>query len=149
MTASAKAVSNSVTIPNFRGERGSKQYLVDSRLRPVQSLASLPEQPGNTVQLTLDAKLQRAAELALSRARNSGAVAVIDVRDGSVLALASNPTFDPNIFSRKGQDFRTAYNAIVKNPKHPLINRASTSRWPPGSTFKMVSGRGGVAERRG
>jgi penicillin-binding protein 2 len=128
------------------GERGAKQYLVDSRLRPVASLASIPEKPGRTVQLTLDIDLQRAAERALSRARNTGAIAVVDVRDGSVLALASNPTFDPNLFSRRGAAFKKAYQKIALNPKHPLLNRAAASRWAPGSTFKMITAAAGLQQ---
>ena len=128
------------------GERGAKQYLVDSRSRPVQSLASVDEKPGNTLQLTLDSRLQRAAEEGLAKARNSGAVAVIDVRDGSILALASNPTFDPNVFSLKGKAFSAAYKQIVDNPKHPLIDRAVSSRWPPGSTFKMITAAAGLQQ---
>jgi penicillin-binding protein 2 len=121
------------------GERGSEQYEVDSRLRPVRRLGSIAEKPGNTLQLTLDVKLQKAAEDALRKARNSGAVAAVDVRTGEILALASNPTFNPNLFSLRGKAYRQAYLSIVKNQKHPLINRAVSSRFPPGSTFKMIT----------
>ena len=121
------------------GERGAKQYLVDSRLRPVSSLPSLPETPGRTLQLTLDADLQRAAEGALKKARNSGAVAAVDVNTGAVLALASNPTFDPNLFSLRGARGKEAYQELVANPKKPMLFRAVSSRWPPGSTFKMIT----------
>lgn len=121
------------------GTPGSALYEVDARLQPVRRLNTVPEKAGHTLTLTLDEKLQRAAEEALGNARNSGAVAVIDVRDGGVLALASRPTFDPNIFSLGRRDFNRAYRQIVANTKHPLINRAVSSRFPPGSTFKMVT----------
>jgi penicillin-binding protein 2 len=121
------------------GERGAKQYLVDSRLRPVSNLPSLPESPGRTLQLTLNMDLQRAAEKALAKARNSGAAVAIDVRTGAVLALASNPTFDPNIFSRRGPGAKAAFQEVVANPKKPMLFRAVTSRFPPASTFKIVT----------
>ncbi len=126
------------------GQRGAKQYLVDSRLRPVSTLPSLPETPGRTLQLTLDAALQRAAEGALARARNSGAVAVVDVNTGAVVALASNPTFDPNVFSQRGAQGKASYQALVSNPKKPMLFRAVSSRWPPGSTFKMITAAAGL-----
>ena len=126
------------------GQRGAKQYLVDSRLRPVSTLPSLPETPGRTLQLTLDADLQRAAEGALARARNSGALAVVDVHTGAVVALASNPTFDPNLFSQRGAQGKASYQKLVANPKKPMLFRAVSSRWPPGSTFKMVTAAAGL-----
>ncbi|MDF2440320.1 MAG: penicillin-binding protein 2, partial [Abditibacteriota bacterium] len=124
---------------DLTGIRGSERYEVDSRLRPIRTLKAIGEKPGHTLQLTIDLKLQKAAEQALSRTRNSGAVAVIDVRNGEVLAVASRPTFNPNIFSMEKKQFRAAFNTIVRNKKHPLINRAVSSRFPPGSTFKMVT----------
>lgn len=130
------------------GVAGSEQYEVDAKLRPVHSLGSIKEQPGHSLVLTIDAKLQRAAEQALSAARNSGTVVAIDPRNGEVLALASRPTFDPNIFSLppRSPAFRQAYKAIVENMQHPLINRAITSRFPPGSTFKMVTASAGLQQ---
>ncbi|MBV9866051.1 MAG: penicillin-binding protein 2 [Abitibacteriaceae bacterium] len=130
------------------GIDGSEQYEVDARLRPVQPLGSIKEKPGHTLVLTIDAKLQRAAEQALGAARNSGAVVAVDPRNGEVLALASRPTFDPNIFSLppRSQAFRTAYKALVQNSQHPLVDRAVTSRFPPGSTFKMVTASAGLQQ---
>ncbi len=126
------------------GISGSMEYEVDARLRPVNYHGSTKEKPGHTIILTLDAKLQRAAEAALSAAHNSGAVAAIDPRNGEVLVLASRPTFDPNLFSLPRKKFRPAYLSLVQHRKHPLINRAVTSRFPPGSTFKMVTAAAGL-----
>ncbi|RYG68517.1 hypothetical protein EON80_11500, partial [bacterium] len=78
------------------GTRGAQEYEVDARGRPVSPLARIKEVPGATLRLTLDLKLQAAAEKALAKARNNGAVAAIDPRNGEVLALASRPTFNPN-----------------------------------------------------
>lgn len=128
------------------GQDGSEQYEVDARLRPVRSLGFVKEKPGHTLVLTLDAKLQRVAEQALSSARNSGAVAAVDPRNGEVLVLASRPGFDPNIWSLPPNQFRDQYRALIRNEKKPLINRAVTSRFPPGSTFKMVTASAGLQQ---
>jgi penicillin-binding protein 2 len=128
------------------GERGSEQYEVDARLRPVRRRGTIAEKPGNTVVLTLDSKLQRAAEQAMNSARNSGAVVAVDTRNGEVLALVSRPTFDPNMFSLPKREFAKRYLQIVRNEKHPLIDRAVVSRFPPGSTFKMVVAAAGLQQ---
>ncbi len=128
------------------GIRGSEQYEVDARGRPVHKRGEEREKAGKTLVLTLDARLQRAAEKALDAARNSGAVAAIDPRSGEVLALASRPAFDPNIFSLPKADFQKRWLSIDRNPKHPLINRAVTSRFPPGSTYKMITAAAGLEQ---
>jgi len=120
----------------LQGKRGEQIFEVDAQSRPIAPRGKTPEQPGDTVQLCIDAKLQRAAENALSQARNTGALAAIDTRTGEVLALASRPGFDPNTFSLSGKAFQQAYRRIARDPQHPMIFRALTSRFPPGSTFK-------------
>ena len=120
----------------LQGQRGEQLFEVDARSRPVAVRGRTPERPGGTVQLSLDLKLQRAAETALSSARNTGAVAAIDTRNGEVLALASRPGFDPNTFSLTGKQYREAYLRIANDPKKPMVFRAVNSRFPPGSTFK-------------
>ena len=128
------------------GTSGAQQYEVDARGRPIQRRGLKPEVSGNTLVLTLDAKLQKAAENALDQARNSGAVAVIDPRNGEVLALASRPTFDPNIFGLPKKQFQKIWLQLNRDAKHPLINRAVTSRFPPGSTFKMITASAGLQQ---
>lgn len=129
------------------GTSGAQQYEVDARGRPIQRRGLKPEVPGHTLVLTLDSKLQKAAENALDQARNSGAAAVIDPRSGEVLALASRPTFDPNIFGLPKAQFHKIWLQLNRDPKHPLINRAVTSRFPPGSTFKMITASAGLQQR--
>jgi len=129
------------------GTSGAQQYEVDARGRPIQRRGLKPEVPGHTLVLTLDSKLQKAAENALDQARNSGAAAVIDPRSGEVLALASRPTFDPNIFGLPKAQFHKIWLQLNRDPKHPLINRAVTSRFPPGSTFKMITAAAGLQQR--
>ena len=132
----------------LQGVRGEQLFEVDAQSRPVALRYRTAEKPGATVQLSLDAKLQHAAENALAAARNSGALAAIDPRTGEILALASRPGFDPNIFSLTGKQFQQAYLKIVRDPKHPMVNRAVTSRFPPGSTFKPFRRLRRVGKRR-
>jgi penicillin-binding protein 2 len=97
---------------------------------------------------SLDVRIQSAAELALNdavkRARASGyradggAAVVMDVRNGQVLALASNPTFDPNAFER-GLTVKQASNLFSEKAGVPALNRALQGLYAPGSTFKAVS----------
>ena len=123
----------------LRGTPGSEDYEVDARQNPLRLRGMVKETPGQTITLSIDAKMQAAAEQALSEAANNGAVAAIDPRNGEVLALASRPGYDPNIFSLPREQFKPLYQALVKDPSNPLINRAVTSRFPPGSTFKIVT----------
>lgn len=128
------------------GIEGSDQYEVDSRARPVRRVNRIKEKAGQTLVLTLDARLQRAAENALNKARNTGAVVAIDPRNGEVLAMASNPAFNPNVFSLSRQPFNKAWPSIQNNPKKPLINRATGSRFPPGSTYKGITAAAGLQQ---
>ena len=128
----------------LHGEHGAQIFEVDASNRPVGERAPIAATPGKTLQLTLDARLQRAAETALGRAKNNGAVAAIDPRNGEVLVLASRPTLDPNLFELPRAQFSAAYRKLLATPGYPLLNRAATSRFPPGSTFKMISAAAGL-----
>lgn len=128
------------------GQRGAQEYEVDARGRPVRPRAHINDKPGATLHLTLDMKLQKAAEQALAKARNNGGIAAIDPRNGEVLVLASRPTFDPNIFSLPKAQFNPIYKQIVANPGHPLLDRPVVSRFPPGSTFKMITASAGLQQ---
>jgi penicillin-binding protein 2 len=88
--------------------------------------------PGNNIYLSIDMRLQLAAQAALGEAR--GAVVAIDPRNGDVLALVSTPAFDPNRFAEglSRQDFV----ALNTDPDRPLFNRALAGTYPPGSTVK-------------
>jgi len=123
----------------LRGVDGSALYEVDAHSRPVRRMGEIAERPGATLQLTLDVRLQQAAEKALAAAGRPGAAVAIDPRNGEVLVLASSPTYDPNIFSMPRKEFNREYRKLVKNAHHPFIDRAIASRFPPGSTFKMVT----------
>ncbi|HEX8550666.1 MAG TPA: penicillin-binding protein 2 [Abditibacteriaceae bacterium] len=126
------------------GVRGSERYEVDARGRPVARRGSIPQKPGNTLVLTLDAKLQKAAEEALSKARNTGAAVAIDPRNGEILAMASFPNFNPNVWSLPKKAKQRAFFTLSQNPKNPLINRAAGGRFPPASTFKAITASAGL-----
>jgi peptidoglycan glycosyltransferase len=90
-------------------------------------------QPGNNVILTLDPELQRVAYEGLaSSVTGRGAVVAINPKNGEILALASYPSFDPNNIDQ-------TFPQLAKDPDSPLINRATQSLYPPGSTFKVIT----------
>jgi len=117
----------------LRGTWGGQQVEVDSAGRIIRTLGDKPAIAGQDVQLTLDIALQQAAEAALGERR--GAVVAMDPRNGEVLAMASWPTYDPNIFT--GPITEAQWQAIQGNG-YPFVNRALQS-FPPASTFKIVT----------
>ncbi len=99
--------------------------------------------PGRTVVTTLDYNLQRHAENALKKhARNGGAMVIMDIRNGHILAMASNPGFNPNEFVFGIRDKR--WQELNQDPRTPLYGRAFSSEYPPASTFKLVTALGAL-----
>jgi penicillin-binding protein 2 len=99
----------------------------------VRTLAPrTPPMPGNNLTLTLDIRLQEAAERAFGE--NRGALVAIEPATGGILAFVSKPGYDPNLFV-DGID-PVNWDALNNSPDHPLNNRALTGLYPPGSTFK-------------
>lgn len=93
---------------------------------------------GGAVRTTLNADAQKAAYAGL--AGRTGAVVAIDPRTGAILALASSPSFDPNLLSSHDPTkIRAAYQAYNKDPAEPMLNRPLAMTLPPGSTFKLVT----------
>jgi penicillin-binding protein 2 len=97
---------------------------------------SIPPVPGRSVVLTVDAGLQRFLEELLSKHTPSAAV-VIDINDGSIIAAASLPQFDPNVFATGISQERLNY--LFQAKSKPMFNRFSQARYPPASTLKIVS----------
>ncbi|MGE5707146.1 MAG: penicillin-binding protein 2 [Bacteroidota bacterium] len=118
----------------LRGKAGSQRIEVDARSRPKRIIADIPAVPGKDITLALDVRLQREAEKGLEGKR--GAVVALDPRTGGVLALASKPDFDPNVFAKR-IDQKTW--RFLQGTEHPLLNRAISSAYPPGSVFKIVT----------
>ena len=103
----------------------------------LTTLFSGQQPQGGNVILTLDADAQRAAYEGL--AGQQGAVAAIDPRTGAILALASSPSFDPNLLASHDPSVVTKnYEALRKDPESPLLNRSIQQVYPPGSLFKVV-----------
>lgn len=124
----------------LHGITGFEQVEVDASGRAVRSLARTPPVPGNNLQLTIDAELQKIAEQAFGNRR--GSLVAIEPGTGGVLALVSTPRFDPNLFV----DGITTDNWDVLNnsPDKPMINRALNGAYPPGSTFKPFMAMGAL-----
>ncbi len=129
----------------LRGTDGGTNLEVDARGRPRRVLEERRPLPGASITLTIDRDLQRVAYEGLAefaRDGKPGAAVALDPRTGAVLALASVPSYDPNLFVRKVTS--KDWNALNQDPRKPLINRAVGSAYAPGSTFKIVSASGGL-----
>lgn len=123
----------------LRGEDGYRKVIVDSRGRIQDEIETVAPQRGQDLVTTIDLDLQRVAEEQLrTSATGRGVIVALNPNNGEILALASAPTFDPNLFSRIGTKAgRAEYVAVLNDPQKPLINRAVQSRYPPGSTWKI------------
>lgn len=120
----------------LRGQDGGIRLEVDVHGRLKRILPHIPWKPGNNLTLTIDSRLQKVAEDALRHSlTKSGAVVALDPRDGSILALASIPDFDPNLFLTPEN---TQASGSLKNV--PEFNLALQGSYSPGSVFKIVSG---------
>lgn len=122
----------------LQGVWGGQMSEVNAAGQVVKSLGEKPAQAGTSMQLTLDVDLQKTAEKALANRR--GAVVVLDVKTGEVLTLASGPTFDPNLFTRR---ISPADWKQLQSRDQPFLNRALQG-YPPGSTFKVVTAAAGI-----
>lgn len=122
----------------LQGVWGNRLIEVDAAGKEIQVLGNTPTQAGEPVKLTLDLDLQKAAEQKLANRR--GAVVALDVKTGAILALASGPTFDPNLFTRK---ISTKDWDRLQATDKPFLNRVFQG-YPPGSTFKLVTAIAGL-----
>ena len=114
---------------------GQSQTLLGQRLR---NLLTGQNRQGGGVELTLNADMQKAAAEAL--ANRKGAVVALDAKTGSVLAMYSAPTFDPNqLASSDAGAVSDAFSTLSSDPSNPLLNRAISERYAPGSTFKVLT----------
>jgi penicillin-binding protein 2 len=120
--------------PELRGRAGVVQLEVNAYGRVIRELARQEGIPGDDVGLALDAGLQQAV---LDRLGDeSASAAVLDCRNGEVLAMASHPSFDPSLFNTGVP--QSQWQAWAKDPRTPLINKATDGLYAPGSTFKMA-----------
>ncbi|HEV8202879.1 MAG TPA: penicillin-binding protein 2 [Pyrinomonadaceae bacterium] len=124
----------------LRGTDGYREVVVDSRGRIQDEIETVAPIPGRDLVTTIDLDLQKAAEEQLwNSVTKRGVIISMDPNNGEILALASAPTFDPNLFSQRitTKEGRQEYAALLNDPDKALINRAIQSRQPPGSTWKI------------
>ncbi|MFD3933059.1 penicillin-binding protein 2 [Streptomyces sp. NPDC058614] len=138
----------------LRGKAGVTRYEVDNLGRVIGQAESDAAEPGSNVVTSIDARVQRVAEYQLNEAMkdardvfdkntgenykaDSGAVVVMEAKTGRVVAMASNPTYDPNAWvgGISGKDYAQL---TGKNSNYPLLNRAIQGQSAPGSIFKVV-----------
>jgi len=117
----------------LKGEPGGRQIEVDSRGTQVRLLGLKEPLPGNDVVLTIDQRVQVAAQELLKGSR--GSVVVMDLTNGDLLALVSSPSYDPNAFSDKLKNDKLRF--YFNDPATPLLNRGVSGLYPPGSVFKI------------
>ncbi|MFJ9373967.1 penicillin-binding protein 2 [Streptomyces sp. NPDC101455] len=139
----------------LRGKAGVTRYEVDNLGRVIGKAKSDASQPGSNLVTSIDARVQRVAEYQLDKAMkaarqqydkitgenykaDSGAVVVMEAKTGRIVAMASAPTYDPNVWvgGISAKDYKQL---TGKNSDYPLLNRAIQGQSAPGSTFKVVS----------
>lgn len=130
----------------LQGRNGERRAMVDSQGREVRGPEYKPEHrapvPGRPVRLTIDYDLQLAVERVL--AGRKGAIVALNPQSGEVLALTSQPAFDPNLFA--GRIPPEEWQRLMKDPEKPLLNRAIQAQLAPGSTFKVITATAGLEE---
>lgn len=131
----------------LRGQKGYRIVHVDVHNKEVASYQNgrydKKPVPGKNIYLTLDSDLQEYAESLMQHKR--GAIVAIEPQTGEILVLVSSPSYDPNLLV--GRDRSANFKKLMEDKEnHPLYNRALMTRYPPGSTFKIVSGIAAMAE---
>lgn len=118
----------------LRGKKGAREIEVDALGRELRMILEREPAPGLNLRLTLDMGLQQLVEEEM--AGQPGSIVVVDPRNGEILAMASNPGFDPNLFVA-GISLPN-WMHLIKDPRKPLQNRAIQAQYPPGSTYKII-----------
>jgi len=124
----------------LHGQPGHQREEVDARGRRVAVLKRTPPIMGEQIRLTLDVDVQQAASDALGD--RTGAVVVLDVRNGAVIAMLSKPGYNTNRFITGLESQQ--WQAWLNNPEKPLLHRATQAAYPPASTFKLITGLAGL-----
>jgi penicillin-binding protein 2 len=134
---------------DLKGVPGSNQAEINAQGDFSKSLPAVPAQPGNNVRLNVDYELQKviydAAQVQMAKTDSrKGAIIATNPQTGQVLALVSMPGFDGNLFARgiKSEE----YAGLLNDPAVPLLNRAVSGTYPPGSTVKPMLGIAALTE---
>ncbi|PYS78083.1 MAG: penicillin-binding protein 2 [Acidobacteria bacterium] len=133
----------------LRGQDGYREVEVDSRGRIQRDLALVKPQPGQDIVTTIDLDIQLTAEEQLKNSPTKrGVIVVMNPQNGEILAMASYPTFDPNLFSQRigTPAGRAEARKLLLDPLFPLYNRAIRGRYPPGSTWKPLMATAGLQQ---
>ncbi len=133
----------------LRGRPGYRKVLVDSKGRVQSELEIVKPQAGQDLISTIDLDIQNRAEKQLAEsATKRGTIVAMDPNNGEMLAMASAPSFDPNIFVKGSStpEGRQAIAAYWQDEKRPLYNRAIQGRYPPGSTWKLPESVAGLQQ---
>ena len=135
----------------LRGAYGEQEVERDALGRVLRTV-QVTQQPesGNSLELTLDVEIQREAEEALKWATDivdlqRGVVIVMNPQTGEILAMVSLPTYDDNLFAQGISN--NEYQALIEDPNRPLVNFGISEQYPPGSTYKLVTGSGALEDR--
>jgi penicillin-binding protein 2 len=133
----------------LRGKPGYRKVIVDSRGRVQSEIEVVQPQAGQDLVSTIDLDLQNAAEQQLANSPTKrGTIIAMDPNNGELLVMASQPSFDPNIFVQgsKTPEGRKQIAAYWQDEKRPLYNRAIQGRYPPGSTWKIPESVAGLQQ---
>ena len=130
----------------LRGNPGRKDVEVDAAGREVQTVNEVAAKPGAGLILSIDMDLQRKTtelvQQGMGDSLNACAI-VVDVHTGDVLAMVSLPSYDDNVFANITPE---QYKALNDDPAHPMVNHCISDTYPPGSTFKQITGTGALQE---
>lgn len=136
----------------LRGRYGAQVVERDARGRQLQVLQTIREPvPGASLELSIDTHEQELAERALRWGMQMaklkrGVIIVMNPQTGEILAMVSLPTYDNNLFARGIS--RTDFQRLLEDPNKPLLNHAIQEQFPPGSTYKLVTATGGLADAK-
>jgi penicillin-binding protein 2 len=125
------------------GKPGGRIIQVNANGQMIKVLDTVAPEAAHNIFLTIDIQLQQKAEALLQG--KTGAVVAMDPLSGEILAMASSPSFDQNLFvdGISHQEWKS----LISNPDRPLTNKAISGEYPPGSTFKIVTAMAGLEEK--
>jgi len=118
----------------LRGEKGGEQIEVDNRGERVRTVGYKPPKTGREIQITIDIRIQEVIDNFMED--NRGVVVIMDPYTGEIIAMSSYPDYDPNVFI-SGQ--KESVNSLLTDKSAPLLNRAISGQYPPGSVFKIIT----------
>ncbi len=126
----------------LRGEHGGRQVEVNVAGQVIRVLQTVEAKPGCNIYLTIDHQLQEKTETLLNG--KAGAAIAMNPANGEILAMVSSPSFDQNDFVNGLS--HEAWNALISNPRRPMINKAIQGEYPPASTYKIITAMAALEE---